>query len=72
VQAVLPGTPGVVLPGVLGVVLPGCPGVVLPGFPGVGPGVAGMPGVWAAAVPARTRPVATMASDGFHLMCGLL
>jgi hypothetical protein len=56
----------------LGVVLPGCPGVVLPGFPGVGPGVAGMPGVWAAAVAARTRLVATMASDGFHLMWGLL
>jgi hypothetical protein len=45
--------------------LPGVPGVVLGGAPGV-------VGVWAAAAPARTRLVATMASDDVHVMRSLL
>jgi hypothetical protein len=49
-------------------VLPGVPGVVLGGVPGV----AGLPGVWAAAEPARTRVVAAMASAVVHVMSRLL
>ncbi|MGH7397671.1 MAG: hypothetical protein ACRELW_09045 [Candidatus Rokuibacteriota bacterium] len=78
-----PGMPGVVLPGVPGRVLPGIPGVVLPGVPGGGTPGAGVPGVgvpgmvvpepglrgvWAPAVPARIKLVATTASGAFQVM----
>jgi hypothetical protein len=73
---------GVVAPGRLGVVAPSVPGVVLPGVLGVVPPAGGVPlpgeldpvppvpgaGVWAAAVPASMRLVASTATDVLHLI----